>query len=184
MMRFRDRNDAGCRLAVLLRAHTERPDALVLAMPRGGVPVAFEVAMDLGLGLDLFLDNPDAVLQPREHLYRGDLGPLLLEGRTVILVDDGRASETTLRAAVRALERRGPSRIVIGLPIATSDTCLALRNAADEVACVEEVEAGSAVGSAYEWFPMVSEEQVRRWLSLSRRSPSVCEERRAFRIAV
>lgn len=169
---------------MLLRSYAERPDALVLALPRGGVPVGFEVAMDLGLGLDLFLDHVDVALHPREYQYRGTMGPLFLQGRTVILVDDGRAGETTLRDAVRSLERRGPARIVVALPIAAAETCRALRRVADEVVCAEEVGAGAPVGMAYEWFPQVSEEQVRHWLDLSRRSPSSWEELRAFRIAV
>ena len=162
--RFRDRNEAGRRLAEKLRAYANRPDVLVLALPRGGVPVAYEIARALGAPLDVFvvrklgvpgyeelamgavatggvrvlndqlvqrLRIPEYVIEAaatreqqelarRERLYRGGRPPPEVRGRTVILVDDGLATGATMRAAIMALRKLQPARIVVAVPTASS----------------------------------------------------------------
>ena len=169
--RFRDRTEAGQRLAERLAAYAGRPDVLVLALPRGGVPVGFEVARALEAPLDVFvvrklgvpgheelamgaiasggvrvlnddvvgaLRIPDHVidmstsrelpeLMSRERAYRGDRPPLTIHGRTVILVDDGLATGSTMRAAVAAVRRQRPARMIVAVPIAAPSTCAAAR---------------------------------------------------------
>src|SRR5215472_18285018 len=166
-VRFRDRTDAGRRLAEKLTAYADRPDIVVLALPRGGVPVAFEVAMALGAPLDVFLVRKlgapgheelamgaiasggvvvmndevvkamhveadeilDAIaaerreLARREEAYRDGRPPVDVRGKTVILIDDGLATGSTMRAAVKALRRQGPARIVVAVPIGAASTC-------------------------------------------------------------
>src|SRR5438093_1765729 len=166
---FRDRRDAGRRLAAKLAAYANDPDVLVLALPRGGVPVAYEVARALSVPLDVFLVRKlgvpgheelamgalasgglrvlnravvdrlgitdqqidltavveGQVLAERERDYRGDRPPVEVEGKTVILVDDGLATGASMRAAVAALRRRNPRRIVVAVPVAAPETCAA-----------------------------------------------------------
>src|SRR5258706_9017689 len=165
MALYRDRRDAGERLADELEDLRGRPDLLVLALPRGGVPVAEPVARRLGAPLDVFVvrkigypgheelamgavasggivvidpalvrtvpeplfrqavDQAVRELEERERLYRGDRPPPDVEGRTVVLVDDGLATGSTMRAAVEALRRRHPGKIYVAVPIASPDTC-------------------------------------------------------------
>src|SRR5437016_12635451 len=164
---FRDRREAGRVLAGLLGRYRDRDGVIVLALPRGGVPVAYEVAAALGAPWDVFLVRklgapgqeelamgaiasgdvvvlndevikalrvpPDVVedkiaserqeLARRESLYRGDRPPLEVQGRTVILIDDGLATGSTMRAAVTALRRQQPARIVVAVPIGAPATC-------------------------------------------------------------
>ena len=164
---FADRGDAGRVLAECLQAYAGRPDVVVLGLPRGGVPVAFEVARSLGVPFDVFLVrklgapgqeelamgaiasggvvviNDEVVdglrvpwevvdseiarermeLTRRELLYRGGRRPIEVRGRTVILVDDGLATGSTMRAAVKALRRRQPAKIVVAVPTAAPSTC-------------------------------------------------------------
>src|SRR4051794_29090547 len=166
-MLFRDRSEAGRQLAAKLKHYAGHDDVIVLALPRGGVPVAFEVARTIGAPLDVFLVRKlgvpgreelamgalatggvrllndevvralkipatviDAVaadegseLLRRERAYRGDRPPPDVGGRTVILVDDGLATGTTMRAAVTALRKQGPARIVVAVPVAAPSTC-------------------------------------------------------------
>lgn len=208
-MLFRDRFDAGQRLAEKLRRYADRPDVLVLALPRGGVPVAFEVADALGAPLDLFLVrklgvpgrgelamgaiatggirvvNPDVVgplaipdeiidavaaeeqreLERRERAYRGDRPPPDVQGRTVILVDDGLATGSTMRAALAALRRQQPARVVVAVPVGAAEACTELEGLADEVVCVRTPEPFRAVGLWYDDFSQTTDEEVHDLLS-------------------
>src|SRR4051794_6259739 len=177
MRRFRNRAEAGRLLAERLRQFAGRDDVVVLGLPRGGVPVAFEVARALDAPLDVFLvrklgvpgheelafgaiasggtrvlnqqlidslnlprETIEAVasrelqeLQRRERAYRGDRSPPDLTGRTVILVDDGLATGSTMLAAIHAVRRDDPARVVVAVPVAAPEVCDALRAEADEV---------------------------------------------------
>src|SRR5438477_5499014 len=207
--RFRDRHEAGRRLADKLVAYAKRPDVLVLALPRGGVPVAYEVAQSLQAPLDVFLVRKlgvpgyeelamgaiatggvrvlndeivrglgiseheiDAVvtrelheLARRVRLYRGDRPPPDVGGRTVILVDDGLATGATMRAAVAALRRQQPARIVVAVPTASPDTSEALKAEADHVICAMTAEPFFAVGHWYEDFRQTTDDEVRELLA-------------------
>ncbi len=211
-MLFQDRADAGRVLATKLAAFADRPDVLVLGLPRGGVPVAYEVARALRAPLDVFLvrklgvpgqpelamgaiasggvrvlhDNVlkalsvteqeiDAVtaeeveeLDRRERLYRGGRPPLDVRGRTVILVDDGLATGSSMRAAVEALRRMNPLRIVVAVPVGSPDTCGALLEEADEVLCAETPDPFYAVGIWYDDFSQTTDEEVRELLERAR----------------
>ena len=212
--RFRDRAHAGRVLAAALARYAHRRDVIVLALPRGGVPVGCEVARALGVPLDVFvvrklgvpgheelamgaiasggvrLLNEDVValagvseeaidevaareaaeIRRRERVYRGDRGPPDLRGRTVILVDDGLATGASMRAAVAAVRRQGPSWVVVAVPAAAADTCETLRAEVDELVCVMTPEPFHAVGLWYEDFSQTSDEEVRQlleWNSLT-----------------
>lgn len=207
--RFRDRSEAGRVLAGRLREYAGRRDVLVLALPRGGVPVAYEVARALGAPLDVFLVRKlglpgheefamgaiasggvrvvnqqavrrlgvpteviDAVaaeeareLRRREREYRGERPPPEVGGRTVILVDDGLATGTTMRAAAAALRRQGPREIVVAVPVAADQTCDEFRGEVDRVVCAHTPEPFLAVGLWYEDFSQTSDEEVRELLA-------------------
>ncbi len=207
-MLFQDRAEAGRELASRLREFAHRPDVLVLALPRGGVPVGYEVARALHVPLDVFMVrklgvpwqpelamgaiasggtlvlNPEVVrgigipsaefeqvaaherqeLEQREQRYRGQRPPLDVKGRTVILVDDGLATGSSMRAAARALRERGPARVVIAVPLAASVTCLDLRSEGHEVVCAYTPEPFLAVGQWYREFSQTSDEEVRELL--------------------
>lgn len=209
-MRFTDRADAGRRLAARLTAFTGRSDVIVLALPRGGVPVAYEVAQQLHLGLDVFLVRklgvpghaelamgavaeggvevlsedlirdlgiPHALvrqvavrerleLDRRDQLYRGDRPLSPVRGHVVILVDDGLATGSSMQAAVIALKRLEPSRIIVAVPVGARETCVRLGRVADEVVCLEMPEPFQAVGLWYQEFTQTTDEEVRRLLSL------------------
>jgi putative phosphoribosyl transferase len=210
MTLFRDRREAGRELAQRLSAYAGRADATVLALPRGGVPVAFEVAKALGLPLDVFLVRKLGLpgheelamgaiasggarvldsevvrayrvseeelrrvtaverreLARREIAYRGDRPALELKGRTVILVDDGLATGSSMRAALAALEPLSPARVVVAVPVAPRSTVSALGDAADEIVCLKTPESFLAVGMFYEDFGQTSDEEVRDFLAL------------------
>jgi predicted phosphoribosyltransferase/dienelactone hydrolase len=202
---FRDRREAGRALARWLGGYAGRADVLVLALPRGGVPVAWEVARALRAPLDVFLvrklgmpgqpelamgaiasggvrvldtdlverfgiprDRIDAVtreeereLRRRERSYRGDRAPLDLRGRAVLLVDDGLATGSSMRAAIAAVRRLGPKEIVVAVPVAPAATCRDLAGLADDVVCVASPDPFLAVGRFYENFEQTTDEEVR-----------------------
>ena len=208
-MLFRDRRDAGRALAARLDAWAGRPDVVVLGLPRGGVPVAFEVARELRAPLDVFLVrklglpgreelgfgaiasggvrvlNEDIVralglpteviedvtaaelqeLERRERAYRGNRGFVDVRGRTAILVDDGLATGASMRAAIVALRRRQPARIVVAVPVGAVETCQAMAADADEVVCARTPEPFHAVGLWYEDFDQTSDEEVQDLLA-------------------
>ncbi|MGC1888432.1 MAG: phosphoribosyltransferase family protein, partial [Stellaceae bacterium] len=207
--RFRNRNEAGRLLAKRLAADANRPDVLVLALPRGGVPVGYEVARALGAPLDVFvvrklgvpgheelamgavatggvrvlndqivqgLRIPEYVIDAvaarerqelgrRERLYRGGRPPPEVHGRTVILVDDGLATGATMRAAIMALRKLQPARIVVAIPTASPETCEELKAEVDEVVCAIKPEPFLAVGHWYEDFSQTTDEEVRDLLA-------------------
>jgi predicted phosphoribosyltransferase len=202
---FEDRRSAGRALAALLPHYAGRHDVLVLALPRGGVPVAFEVARALGAPLDLFLvrklgtpghrelamgaiasggvrvlndevvqwygitpDDIEAVardeqreLERREVAYREGRDPVPVEGRTVILIDDGLATGSTMRAAVQAVRLRQPARVVVAVPVGAPQTCAELSAIADEVVCPRRPEPFAAVGQWYVDFEQTTDAEVR-----------------------
>lgn len=215
-LRFRNRREAGKRLAKDLGHYRNRPDVVVLALPRGGVPVAFEVARALNAPLDIFivrklgvpgheelamgaigtgdtrvlnediigaLEIPAQVIEAvtarekqelarRERLYRGGRALRDLEGKTVILVDDGLATGATMHAAVEALRQHRPARIVVAVPTAARETCERLRKEVDEVVCALAPKQFFGVGYWYQDFSQTSDEQVRELLGRNGRSPS------------
>ena len=203
-MLFRDRSDAGRQLAAKLAAYADRSDVLVLALPRGGVPVAFEVARALHAPLNVFLVrklgvpgqeelamgaiatggvrvlNDEVVraagitedviadvaaqeqdeLWRRERLYRGDRPAPDVRGKTVILVDDGLATGSTMRAAVAALRQQRPARIVVAVPVGAPETCAEFQAEADEAVCARAPEPFYAVGLWYDDFSQTTDEEV------------------------
>jgi putative phosphoribosyl transferase len=213
---FRDRRDAGRALAEhpALASYRGRADTIVLALPRGGVPVGYELARALDLPLDVFVVRklgvpgheelamgaiagvgtrviePDVVgrlgldeetisdvaarerrvLEDRERLYRGDLPPIDIDGRTVILVDDGLATGSTVRAATRALRTRNPASIVVAVPVAPDETCREMGKEADDVVCASTPELFLAVSTAYERFGQTTDEEVVDLLERSRQT--------------
>ena len=210
--RFRDREQAGQLLAEALDGYADRSDALVLALPRGGVPVGAEVARRLSAPLDLMLvrklgvpgheelamgavasggvrvlnedvvraleldeDTIEAVadaerreLERRDHAYREGRPYPDVSGRTVILVDDGLATGATMRAAVAAVRKLDPARIVVAVPVAPPQTCELLRDEADEVVCLSSPDAFMAIGVWYDDFPQLSDDEVRELLGAER----------------
>jgi putative phosphoribosyl transferase len=200
---FQDRTHAGQVLAGRLSHYSERRDVLVLALPRGGVPVAYEVASALHAPLDVFLVrklglpgreefamgaiasggirviNPqiehlsvseetiDEVaqrelkeLERREGIYRGSRPPLNVIERTVILIDDGLATGSTMHAAVMALKLQKPQSIVVAVPVGAIETCAVFQSEVDELVCVMTPDPFYAVGLWYEHFPQITDEEV------------------------
>jgi predicted phosphoribosyltransferase len=205
---FANRHDAGRALGAKLRHYANRKDVIVLALPRGGVPVGFEVAEVLDAPLDVFLVrklgmpghpefaigaiasggvrvlNADVMrgygvsraaveaiareegfeLERRERAYRQGRAMPDLTGRVVILVDDGLATGSTMRAAVEAVRQLGPSRIVVAAPVGAPDTCDEFREIANEVVCAITPEPFAAVGLWYRDFSQTTDEEVRALL--------------------
>ena len=144
---FHDRRQAGAHLAVRLAAY-RTSDTLVLAIPRGGIPVAAEVARQLEVDLDVVTARNPGLPPQREIAFGVEALPTMA-GRTVILVDDGMASVATMRAAVRSVRERGPSRLIVAVPIGSIQACAALRAECDEVVCLAMREPFGPVGSYY-----------------------------------
>ena len=206
---FRNRAEAGDLLAARLSGLADRDDIIVLALPRGGVPVGYEVANSLGVAFDVFvvrklgvpgheelamgaiasggvrLVNHDVVdalgippavidqaarreqveLERREHLYRGSRPLLPLANKTVVLVDDGLATGSTMRAAVTAVRQQQPARIIVAVPVGASSTCHELAAEADEVICLRSPDPFVAVGLWYLDFSPTSDNEVRTLLA-------------------
>jgi putative phosphoribosyl transferase len=206
---FSNRSEAGRFLAENLVTYANRDDVIVLGLPRGGVPVAAEVAKRLNAPLDVFVvrklglpGHPelamgaiatggvrvfngevvnalrisdeviDAVsaeelieLQRREKAYRANRPPLELEGKTVIVVDDGVATGSTMLAAVSALRQLNAARIVVAAPVIAASTYREIQHTADEVAAAMVPEHFYAVGQWYEDFSQTSDEEVRDFLA-------------------
>jgi putative phosphoribosyl transferase len=211
---YRDRTDAGRVVAAELTEYANRSDVIVLALPRGGVPVGFEVATALHAPLDVFIVrklglpgheeyaigaiatggvrvlNEDAIraarvtraqleavtaierreLERRERQYRGDRPPPDVAGRTVILVDDGLATGSTMRAAVEALRQEGAARVVVAVPIAPLETCDAFRDIVDDIVCARTPEPFYAVGLWYQNFSQTTDDEVRTLLDEAARA--------------
>ena len=206
-MLFQDRREAGKKLGAALSKFANT-DAVVLALPRGGVPVGVEVSQALHVPLDVFVVrklgvpgqeelamgaiasggvrvlnrtiidglsiSPEQVdevaareqreLERREHDYRGASGPLDVRGRTAILVDDGVATGSTMRAAVTSLRQKGPREIVVAVPVASRYICDELQEEADETLCLYTPLDFFAVGQWYREFSQTSDEEVRTLL--------------------
>ncbi|HXY11370.1 MAG TPA: phosphoribosyltransferase family protein [Terriglobales bacterium] len=211
---FADRAEAGRILGAKLLTYSGRGDVLALGLPRGGVPVAFEVARMLHVPLDVLVVRklgtpwekelavgaiasggveivdysiakeervPSEVLRQvaaterkelerQELLYRGSRGPLALDGKTVILVDDGIATGSCILAAIAAV-RRQAARVVVAVPVAPAAAARALRSQADEVITVAEPEDFLAVSQWYENFNQISDDEVRQLLASSEGRP-------------
>jgi putative phosphoribosyl transferase len=204
---YRDRREAGQELAAALGVYRHRPDVRVFAIPRGGVPVAYEVATrleapldvivvrklglpvqpELAMGaiasggvrvlnsdvIDLGVSNQtiDAVtrrelkeLARREQLYRGQVPALDPKGCTAILVDDGLATGSTMRAAVVSVRERGAAAVVVAVPVGAVSTCHEIAHVADELVCLKRPADFMAVGEWYVDFSQTSDEEVRELL--------------------
>jgi putative phosphoribosyl transferase len=204
-MIFQDRKDAGQILATQLTRYANRDDVQVLALPRGGVPVAYEVAKQLNAPLDIFLvrklgvpgheelamgaiasggvtfinqdivdylripkvmidavaQNEQLELERREQAYRGDRPPPNVTDRIAILIDDGLATGSTMRAAAESLRLQSPKRIVVAVPVSSPETCDAFRSEVDEIICAATPEHFHGVGLWYDNFSQTSDQEVR-----------------------
>jgi predicted phosphoribosyltransferase len=208
MALFRDRADAGKALARQLSEYKGREDVLVLGLPRGGVPVAYEVARKLNAPLDIFLvrklglpgqeelamgaiasggirvlneevlsalnipgqivdavaDREQKELERRERAYRGDRPRANIKGKTAILIDDGLATGSSMRAAVAGLRAQDPARITVAVPTAPIETCEMFEQEVDQVVCVATPQPFFGVGLWYENFEQTTDEEVRSLL--------------------
>jgi predicted phosphoribosyltransferase len=217
--RFADRADAGRRLASVLADYAGRDDVRVLGLPRGGVPVAFEVARALQAPLDVYLvrklgvpgheelamgaiasggtrvvdervvgeldidegaiaavaANEQRELERRERLYREGRPPPAVERRVAMLVDDGLATGSTMRAAAAALRQRSPARLIAAVPVAPPETVRRLEPEVDEVVCLATPEPFYAVGLWYERFGQTSDEEIVELLSRAERERAGAE---------
>ncbi len=210
---FKDRAEAGRQLAERLRAYAGRDDVIVLALPRGGVPVGFEIARALRAPLDVFLsrklgvpgqeelafgamaagqpafldegivraarvsdetirqriEQTRAELERRAEMYRGDRPPLAVEGKVVILVDDGVATGASLYAALLALRGAGPSELIVAVPVASQEAFALLERQSDEIVALQTPPHFFAVGRYYVDFEQVSDEEVLALLAAAQR---------------
>ncbi len=205
---LQNRRQAGQQLAASLQEYANRPDVLVLALPRGGVPVGYELAKALRVPLDVFVVrklglpgheelamgaiapggirilNAEVVrhlgiservisavaaeeqkeLERREQMYRDGRPAPAVQGRTVILVDDGLATGSTMRAAVAAVRQQRPAKIVVAVPVAAASTCEELKQEVDRIVCDLTPEPFHGVGEWYEDFSQTTDEEVRELL--------------------
>lgn len=211
---FRDRRDAGAALGKALLKHRDWQDPVVLGLPRGGIPVAAEVARELDAPLDILVvrkighprheefaigalasggvmvingetdsflgsvspaemdrvvERERVELERRETLYRGDHAAVPVQGREVILVDDGLATGATMRAAVQAVRQLAPARVTVAVPVGARESCDALEGVADDVVCVRTPEPFGAVARWYSDFPQTSDDEVRSLLAATQR---------------
>jgi predicted phosphoribosyltransferase len=208
---FKDRSHAGKLLARELTAYARDPGAIVLALPRGGVPVGFAIARQLGLELDILVVRklgmpgheeyaigaigaggvrvlqqdavdeygvaPAAVeaisarelkeIDRRERQYRGGHPPLQLRGRTVLLVDDGLATGSTMRAAIEIAHKLGAARVVVAVPVGPPETCDALESVVDELVCLSRPMFFAAVSQWYRDFGQTSDAEVQDLLAVA-----------------
>jgi putative phosphoribosyl transferase len=206
---FPNRTVAGKQLAARLQSYADRPDVLVLGLPRGGVPVAYEIATALHAPLDICLvrklgvpghqelamgaiasggvrvlnesiinwlkiSNQDIEevaarelqeLQRRNRAYRGDRPPSDIVDRTVILVDDGLATGSTMRAAIAVLKPQHPAKLIVAIPVAASETYNELKTEVDKVVCLMTPEPFYAIGLWYEDFSQTTDQEVRKLLA-------------------
>jgi putative phosphoribosyl transferase len=213
---FQDRREGGRALAELLVGREDFQDPVVLALPRGGVPVGAEVARALGAPMDILVvrklglpgqpelamgavasggvvvRNPEVLRQVgvddaafrsvaaretrellrREAAYRGERTPVEIRGRTVLLVDDGIATGSTVRAAIQALRLRGAERVVVAVPVVPPDVRDALTTESDEVVCVSTPRPFHAISPWYREFPQLSDDEVRDILDAPNGGPS------------
>jgi putative phosphoribosyl transferase len=205
VMRFQNRSEAGRLLAAKLSSYAHRRDVLVLGLPRGGVPVAYEIAQALGAPLDIMVvrklgvpgarelamgalasggvrlrndqvvaayripadvyqavaDREERELERREQLYRGTIPALDVDGRTVILVDDGIATGSTVRAALAALQPRRPARVIVATPVAAAETANLLRTECDEFVSLLVPLEFLSVGFWYDEFAETGDDEIR-----------------------
>jgi erythromycin esterase-like protein/predicted phosphoribosyltransferase len=208
-MYFKNRSDAGRQLAARLESYARRSDVIILALPRGGVPVAYEVARALRVPLDVFLvrklgvpQHPELAmgaiaaggvevlsadlirelgiphalvrqvsarerleLDRRDRLFRAGRRPPIVRDRTVILVDDGLATGSTMEAAILALRQQAPAKIVVAVPVGAGETCTRLAALADDLVCLAMPEPFNAVGLWYREFSQTTDEEVTRLLA-------------------
>jgi len=216
MKLFRDRVEAGKRLASALKDFAGK-DAIVLAIPRGGVVVGFEVARALDVPLDVIIprkigapDNPELAIgamtedgtiildesliqylrvpedyiqeeserqkleiERRLKLYRGDVAYPSLKDREVIIVDDGIATGSTMKAALASIRKRGAKAIVVAIPVGPPSTIRELEKEANRVVCLHNPESFYAIGQFYEDFAQTTDEEVIRLLRLSKQKKTV-----------
>jgi len=210
-MYFENRTEAGRKLAKRLSSYANRNDVIVLGVPRGGVPVAFEISQALKAPLDVFLvrklgapgheelamgaiasggvrvldrETIEALgvteleiesttvkeqkeLERRERVYRGGRPPLDVRGKTVIVVDDGIATGSSMRAGIKALRQMKPARIVVAVPVAPESTCSHLEREVDELVCLDTPELFYAIGQFYADFSQVTDGEVQGLLRQS-----------------
>src|SRR3989449_9240818 len=208
-MIFRDRTEAGQILASKLTKYLNQVNTVILALPRGGVPVAYEIGKELGLPVDIFVVRKLGVpgheelamgaiasggvrhinravvdqlridsetidvasrreqkeIERREQLYRGQRPPVDVRNKTVIVVDDGLATGSTMHAAIAALRQHRPARIVVAVPAAAPQTCSEIADEVDEIICAATPEPFYAVGQWYQEFSQTTDEEVRELLA-------------------
>jgi putative phosphoribosyl transferase len=221
-MIFKDRADAGRRLAARLTRYADSEDVLVLALPRGGVPVAYEVAKALKAPLDIFLVrklgvpgyeelamgaiasggvrviNEDVVrhlnipgevidavaaeeqqeLERRERAYRDNYPPPNVKGRVAILIDDGLATGSTMRAAAASLRMQKPRRIVVAVPVSSPEICDEFRSEVDEIVCAVTPQHFQGVGRWYKDFSQTSDGEVRELLKRAKQQQHIASTAR------
>lgn len=205
---FSDRAAAGRLLGKEVRAHSRVANPIVLALPRGGVPVGFEVSLALNAVLDVFLvrklgvpghdelamgaiasggtrvldqdlilelgiqeaaidrvtEREEVEIVRRGRLYREDRPALVLQQRSIVVVDDGLATGATMRAALRALRMQNPAKIIVAVPVASRRAFEEIRKLVDEVICIATPDPFYAVGAWYQDFPQTSDAEVRELL--------------------